>query len=121
MVDVLLEAVIDVNGTRRADFRGRELTPLWLAIEGKHRELVQNLLDHGAEVENAKQENLLLDAIVSKDHDIIQLVMAHASPDNLGFVYVGYTDTCGWISPLTAAIFKKKGRLSTNYYSSEHR
>ncbi|KAH8672229.1 ankyrin repeat-containing domain protein [Ilyonectria robusta] len=98
-VDVLLIAGADVNADVNA-----EDTPLQLAIEGKRRELVQKLLDRGAKVETPKIGNLLVKAIHCGDHDIIQLLMAHASRDSLGL----RSFSNRWCSPLAAAIFEEQ-------------
>jgi len=96
LVDALLGAGASVNMT---DNRS---TALELAITGKHRQLVQQLLDRGAKVETQKKGNLLVNAVLSKDPDIIQLLIARASLDSLG--RLGHYDK--WTSPLAAAIFK---------------
>ncbi len=96
--EVLLAAGADVNAGCRVVV---EDTPLQLAIRGKRKALVQKLLDYGAEVETPIRGNLLVEAIHHGDHDIVQLLMAHASPNNWG----SHGDAVNpMVTPLAAAI-----------------
>jgi ankyrin repeat protein len=103
-VDVLLGVGADM--TTALTSRGGMASLLRTAITCGRRELVQKLLDHGAEMDLAPYYgNLLVDAIFDGNKDIIQLLMAAgASPNRLG-----YTGGLGWLSPLTAALHEDQG------------
>ena len=103
MVNVLLMAGADVNATH-IDYPG--VTPLQLAIEGGNKELVRRLVHHGAKAESPERGNLLIEAIHGGDHDIIQLLLAHASPDRLGRSKERFFSPMG--SPLAAVILEEQ-------------
>lgn len=103
LVDVLLVAGADVNATH-PNYPGT--TPLSHAILCNHQDLVRKLLRRGAVVETPEQGNLLVEAICVRNHDIIQALLAHASPDRLGLSNerIYYT----MVSPLAAAILEEQ-------------
>ncbi len=103
MVDVLLAAGADANAAPR-DSPGE--TPLHLAIHAQRKDLVQKLLNHRAEVKNPEYGNPLVQAVYCGDDEIIQLLMARASPNELGRSFEAFSYYTA-ISPLAAAIFKE--------------
>ncbi|KAK4442457.1 ankyrin repeat-containing protein, partial [Podospora aff. communis PSN243] len=110
LIDVLLAAGADVNAAVTINvFGNRELdSPLGLAIAHGQPQMVQKLLNAGAEVENFAYGNLLVQAILGKHQDIIQMLMPHAwwrGP----YLHSGlFTDGNYWMTPLSAAIFKEQ-------------
>ena len=101
-VDVLLRAGADVNAAHGRD-EDPEVTPLYLAIKRKSKDLVRKLLNRGAEVEISERGNLLVEAIRGGDDDIIRLLLSHASPDRLGCSSAS-DPSDPMMSPLAAAI-----------------
>ncbi|KAL2147809.1 hypothetical protein VTI28DRAFT_5581 [Corynascus sepedonium] len=79
---------------------------LYLAIEQGNKALAQNLLDHGAFVEEDSMGNLLVFAIESGDHGVIQLLMAYAPLHTPGRMSSGQMNY-----PLVLAISERQWEL----------
>jgi len=103
MVDLLLAAGADVNAEDRAAGDPDDWldTPLSLAIREERKEMIQKLLGYGAEVETPTLGNLLVLAMEVGNLDNLQLLMAYASPNNVG----GEFNLDEPLHPLSAAIF----------------
>jgi ankyrin repeat protein len=126
MVDVLLGEGADVNAPTRdgSNTSGGAMAPLHFAIKNGSRELTEKLIHHGAEVRCQFVGNLLVAAIQHGDHDIIQLLVAKAPPNELGRFEVRFGELTlekggfylglpnyRWLCPLTASIFVQEWAL----------
>lgn len=80
-VNAMLKNVIDVNGPRF----GKGITLLMAAAQMGHKDIVESLLDKGADV-NIQDEDgrtALMDAVGTRNIAIIQLLMAHGADENI--------------------------------------
>jgi ankyrin repeat protein len=60
----------------------RDFNPLWLAVKNKHHEVVDFLLDHGAEVEQVPEKQyppLFIAAITNDDADMVASLLIYGS------------------------------------------
>jgi ankyrin repeat protein len=90
-------------------------TALQIAIRSKQRDLVQSLLVLGANIITPWGVNLLIEAILREDRDIVQILIGYASQDILDTAspelieieedFEEGDSEYAWSSPLAAAIF----------------